>query len=98
VSGPLKQTRHKGWNAVSVIDSRQDDESDDSPTYETCEMCGNGKIRFVHVMSHESYPDELRVGCRCAEKMSDDYEVTAFLPARVRVKSCNLYCKTIELA
>ena len=36
-------------------------------------MCGRERIRFVHIMRHPDYPDELRVGCVCAEKMSDDY-------------------------
>ena len=41
--------------------------------YEQYEMCGNERIRFVHLMQHPDYPHELRVGCVCAEKMSDDY-------------------------
>lgn len=36
-------------------------------------MCGQEKIRFVHIMEHSTYPDILRVGCICAEKMSNDY-------------------------
>lgn len=36
-------------------------------------MCENERIRFVHLMQHPDYPHELRVGCVCAEKMSDDY-------------------------
>ena len=36
-------------------------------------MCGNEKIRYVHVMRHSEWPEVLHVGCVCAEKMTDDY-------------------------
>lgn len=42
--------------------------------YEQCEMCGNEKIRYAHVMIHPEYPEEIHVGCVCAEKMTDDYD------------------------
>ncbi|MDB8696964.1 hypothetical protein PNU98_04135 [[Ruminococcus] gnavus] len=42
--------------------------------YERCEMCGNEKIRYVHIMTHPEFPGELRVGCICACHMTDDYE------------------------
>lgn len=29
--------------------------------YERCEMCGNEKIRYVHIMTHPEYQGELRV-------------------------------------
>ena len=38
------------------------------------EMCGNEKIRYVHIMTHPEFPGELRVGCICACHMTDDYE------------------------
>ena len=40
---------------------------------ETCEMCGQENIRYVHYMNHPDYPDELKVGCVCAENMENDY-------------------------
>ena len=36
-------------------------------------MCGNHPIRYVHVMEHDDYEDQMNVGCVCAEHMSDDY-------------------------
>lgn len=36
-------------------------------------MCGNEKIRFVHIMEHPQYPYEMYVGCNCAESMTEDY-------------------------
>jgi hypothetical protein len=64
---------HKGWSCVNVFDTRADGESADEASYDECQMCGNEKIRYVHVMRHPEHPEELHVGCQCAEKMSDDY-------------------------
>ena len=60
---------HKGWVLVGYEDIKEDPDAD----YETCEMCGNEKIRFLHILSHPEYNGVMRVGCNCAEKMTDDY-------------------------
>lgn len=64
---------HKGWHCMDVIDLAEGIEPGEKVEYEQCEMCGNEKVRFVHIMKHPEYPKELKVGCVCAEKMSDDY-------------------------
>lgn len=64
---------HKGWECVAVIDLADERCDGDDIEYEQCEMCGNEKIRFVHIMRHPEWLDELHVGCVCAEKMTDDY-------------------------
>ncbi|BCM93106.1 hypothetical protein IAD21_04994 [Abditibacteriota bacterium] len=64
----------KGWICVTVIDLRPDGAPVEETDYETCQMCGNEKIRYVHIMGHAEVEEELRVGCVCAEKMSADYE------------------------
>lgn len=64
---------HKGWECVAVIDLADECCDGDDIEYEQCEMCGNEKIRFVHIMRHPEWSDELHVGCVCAEKMTDDY-------------------------
>jgi len=64
---------HKGWNCDDVIDLREDGSSVDETNYATCQMCGNEKIRYVHIMSHPNFSECLEVGCFCAEKMSNDY-------------------------
>jgi hypothetical protein len=56
---------HKNWQFVNVIDT--------GTAEETCEMCGNERIRYVHSMTHSNWSGPLRVGCVCAEKMTDDY-------------------------
>jgi hypothetical protein len=43
---------HKGWTCSDVFDVRANDEPPDEVNYETCEMCGNERIRFVHLMRH----------------------------------------------
>lgn len=56
---------HKGWTCIAIEDVERE--------YESCEMCGNEKIRYVHTMTHPSHADELRVGCICASKMEEGY-------------------------
>lgn len=63
----------KGWQCMDVFDLAEEAEQDEDIPYEQCEMCGNEKIRYVHIMRHPEFPDELHVGCVCAEKMTDDY-------------------------
>ena len=60
---------HKGWHCSDCHDTG----GEEGDGYETCQMCGNERIRYVHIMEHQEYPNELRVGCICAGKMSDDY-------------------------
>ena len=62
-------TPRKGWRCIDVCP----DDDDGFNEYETCEMCGNHPIRYVHVMEHDDHDEELRVGCVCAEHMTDDY-------------------------
>jgi len=59
---------HKGWEYETIIDLR--DEGED---YETCMMCGREEIRYVHILSHDEVAEVYRVGCVCAEKMTNDY-------------------------
>lgn len=64
---------HKGWTLVDVIDVREDGQAELETDYETCMMCGNEKIRYVHIVEHTEVGEEFRVGCTCAEKMTNDY-------------------------
>ena len=58
----------EGWYCVGVYDLREEE----SAEYETCELCGYERIRFVHVMEHYDYDDSIRVGCICAGVMEGD--------------------------
>jgi len=64
---------HKGWKEIGIEDLGEDLEFGDDVEYEQCEMCGQEKIRYVHVLQHSDFNGELRVGCVCAEHMTDDY-------------------------
>ena len=75
---------HKGWHCVDVVDLRADGESADETDYATCQMCGNEKIRYVHIMEHPDMDENFDVGCVCAEKMSGDYEGPQRREAKLR--------------
>ena len=64
---------HRGWMLTDVIDVREDGQQEWETNYETCMMCGNEKIRYVHTVEHREVDKEFRVGCVCAEKMTNDY-------------------------
>ncbi len=66
----LQGIPHKGWILEDVIDSREYQQEVD---YENCMMCGNEKIRYIHILTHPDIEEEYRVGCMCAEKMTNDY-------------------------
>ena len=53
---------HKGWTLVDVIDVREDGQSESDTEYEKCMMCGNEKIRYVHILEHAEISYEFRVG------------------------------------
>lgn len=54
-----------GWSCVDVDDLGEPSQ--------ICEMCGVAEVRYIHVMHHPEYPEELLVGCICAEHMEQDY-------------------------
>ena len=47
---------HKGWSCVGVEDIADSSCDGEDIEYERCEMCGQEKIRFVHIMRHPEYP------------------------------------------
>lgn len=62
----------KGWKEIGVEDLRESLEYGNPVEYEQCEMCEQEKIRYVHILQHPNFSGELRVGCICAEHMTDD--------------------------
>lgn len=64
---------HKGWTLQEVYDARGEGQTEEEAKYETCMMCNNERIRYVHVVTHEKAEKEFKVGCICAEKMTGDY-------------------------
>lgn len=63
----------KAWTLIDVEDVREDGRAEWETDYETCMMCGNEKIRYVHIVEHSEVREQFRVGCTCAEKMTNDY-------------------------
>lgn len=57
---------HRGWTCVDIEDLGAPDA--------VCEMCERQEIRYVHYMTHPSYPGELACGCICAGHMEEDLE------------------------
>jgi hypothetical protein len=53
-----------GWECSTV--------SDNETASFTCELCGCKGVRYIHVMKHPEYLDELSVGCICAGVMEGD--------------------------
>ncbi len=78
---------HKGWTIETVEDVREEAESQSQTEYETCQMCSQEQIRYVYTMSHPEFGRELRVGCICAEKMSEDYVTPKRLEADIKNKA-----------
>ena len=64
---------HRGWTLDDVIDIRDNGQEEWETDYESCMMCGNEGIRFVHIVSHPEMEEDFKVGCVCAEKMTGDY-------------------------
>lgn len=60
------------WRCVGLIDMCEGDDPDDPPSFATCELCDCCKVRYVHVMDHPLYFEEVRVGCICAGIMESD--------------------------
>ena len=55
---------HKGWRCVDIEDAG-------APDF-ICQMCEAVRIRFIHLMSHPDYTDQLRCACVCAGNMEGD--------------------------
>ena len=81
---------HKGWKLRTVIDVREEGQSEWEADYETCMMCGNERIRYVHIVSHDEIDEDYRVGCVCAEKMTNDYITPRRLEKELRNRASRL--------
>lgn len=60
------------WYCIGVIDLGDDDEEMAPEDFATCELCGCNKVRYVHVMRHENFFEDVEVGCICAGIMEGD--------------------------
>lgn len=55
------------WDCVYMYDVAEDDGA-----LFDCELCYCPKVRYVHVMRHEEYFEDVHVGCICAGIMEGD--------------------------
>lgn len=62
----------EGWYCVMMYDVADDDSSPDDVVLATCELCGCSSVRYVHVMRHVQYFEDVEVGCICAGIMEGD--------------------------
>jgi hypothetical protein len=71
-----------GWHCVRMVDH-----DDDGWMYsEYCEMCESTRRRYIHVMRHPQYRDELACGCVCAGYMTDNLEEAVQREERFRIR------------
>lgn len=61
-----KDVPHKGWLNQGSEDLEE--------AVHVCDMCGKEEIRYVHTMYHSEMLDYFKVGCVCAENMTNDYK------------------------
>ena len=54
-----------GWGCISCIDVL-DHEDSDSVAFFKCELCGCEQVRYIHLMHHKEYFEDISVGCVCA--------------------------------
>jgi hypothetical protein len=64
-----------GWYCIHTFDVKDQGwstESTKEPKLFKCELCGCDKVRFIHVMHHNEFYEDINVGCICAGIMEDD--------------------------
>jgi hypothetical protein len=54
----------EGWSCINVVDHENETN--------VCELCGCSKVRYMHIMHHEDFYENLSVGCVCAGVMEGD--------------------------
>lgn len=59
------------WECLYTYDVKQDEEERSDDLY-TCQLCDFSQVRYVHVMRHRDYFEDVSVGCICAGVMEDD--------------------------
>lgn len=60
------------WKCIHTYDVMDGDDKWEDAGLFTCELCDCPQVRYVHVMYHENYFEEIHVGCICAGIMEGD--------------------------
>lgn len=61
----------EGWECLITYDVADDSDCDEADLTQ-CELCGCSRVRYVHVMRHPRYFEDVEVGCICAGIMEGD--------------------------
>jgi hypothetical protein len=61
-----------GWMCVDVYDVADDAGYCDPDNLVVCDLCDCPRVRYVHVMHHPDYFEEIKVGCICAGIMEEN--------------------------
>lgn len=62
----------EGWYCIEMYDVAEEDKSFDDAELTACELCDCSSVRYVHVMHHNDYFEDVKVGCICAGIMEGD--------------------------
>jgi hypothetical protein len=68
-----------GWLLGNVVDNIVTDF--------ICEACESHLIRYVHHLTHPAYADELKCGCVCAGRMTNDPAGATLLDQQARAET-----------
>lgn len=63
-----------GWSCTGMVDLRV---REPQASNEICQMCEARHIRYVHILSHDLWPEPMRVGRTCAERMEGNRDEVA---------------------
>jgi len=72
------------WRCMEVVDML---EKHTGHREVVCEMCGEVRTRFVHVMEHDNYHEAIGVCLACSERLTGDAVNPRRVEAEVRKKS-----------
>ena len=50
---------HKGWSYVGIVDLGEECSCDEEVEYEQCQMCGKERIRYIHILEHPDYSNDV---------------------------------------
>src|SRR5215217_2302320 len=78
------ETPRTDWECMEVADLRV---MPGAPADVLCEMCGEKRVRFVHVLEHEAHPESIGVCAACAEELTGDDVNPRAVEAQVRLKA-----------
>lgn len=64
---------HRGWTLIKEIDTGLSRRifRRHGPQYERCEYCGNPRVRYLFILRHPHWSEEISVGGNCASHLTE---------------------------